>query len=51
MKNILLRLRETQSAMSGTEATIAQYICAHPEEAANLPAGDPGEGPIPPPPA
>ena len=38
MKNILLRLRETQSAMSGTEATIAQYICAHPEEAAHLTA-------------
>ena len=36
MENVLLRLRETQSAMSGTEATIAQYICAHPEEAAHL---------------
>lgn len=36
MKNVLLRLRETQSAMSGTEATIAKYICAHPEEAAHL---------------
>lgn len=36
MENVLLRLRETQSAMSGTEATIAKYICAHPEEAAHL---------------
>lgn len=36
MKNVLLRLRETQSAMSGAEAGIAQYICAHPEEAAHL---------------
>lgn len=36
MKNVLLRLRETQSAMSGTEATIAKYICTHPEEAAHL---------------
>lgn len=36
MKNVLLRLRESQSAMSGTEATIAKYICAHPEEAAHL---------------
>jgi RpiR family murPQ operon transcriptional repressor len=36
VENVLLRLRETQSAMSGTEATIAQYICAHPEEAAHL---------------
>lgn len=36
MKNVLLRLRETQSAMSATEATIAKYICAHPEEAAHL---------------
>lgn len=36
MKNVLLRLRESQSAMSGTEATIAKYICANPEEAAHL---------------
>ena len=36
MKNVLLRLRESQQAMSGTEAGIAQYICAHPEECAHL---------------
>lgn len=36
VKNVLLRLRETQSAMSATEAGIAQYICEHPEEAAHL---------------
>lgn len=36
MKNVLLRLRETQKAMSNTEASIAGYICAHPEEAARL---------------
>lgn len=36
MKNVLLRLRESQQAMSGTETGIAQYICAHPEECAHL---------------
>ena len=36
MKNVLLRLRESQAAMSGTEAAIARYICANPEEAAHL---------------
>lgn len=36
MKNVLLRLRENQQAMSGTEVGIAQYICAHPEECAHL---------------
>ena len=36
MKNVLLRLRESQSAMSGTEATIAKFICDNPEEAAHL---------------
>ena len=36
MKNVLLRLREAQRAMSTTEASIAQYICAHPQEAAQL---------------
>ena len=36
MKNVLLQLRESQSAMSATEAGIAQYICAHPEEAVHL---------------
>ena len=36
MKNVLLRLREAQSAMSTTEASIAKFICAHPQEAAQL---------------
>ncbi len=36
MKNILLRLREAQDAMSTTEASIARYICAHPKEAAQF---------------
>ena len=36
MRNILLRLREAQDAMSTTEASIAKYICAHPKEAAQL---------------
>lgn len=36
MKNVLLRLRENQDAMPGAGAVIAQYICAHPEEAARL---------------
>lgn len=36
MKNVLLLLRENQEAMSAVEATVAKYICAHPEECARL---------------
>ena len=36
MKNVLLRLRETQSAMSTTEQSIAKFICANPEECSRM---------------
>lgn len=36
MKNVLLRLRETQGGMSGVSAAIARYICANPEACAHM---------------
>lgn len=36
MKNILLLLRESMDQMSTAEKTIAQYVCAHPEECSRM---------------